>query len=162
MTTPDPQTAAALLANLERATSALTPELAELEAALADEAEALTAGGGDALLDVVTRKQAIVQRLEAGLRQQGIAPLLASLSPPAGGTRSAFDEALDAAPFWQTFVDRLVRCQNLNQAAGSTIAMAARHTRIGLQLLGHDTQAAAYDAAGRSGPAPTTRNLAQA
>jgi len=162
MSQPDPQSTAAMLATLARATEALEPELAELEGVLASEAEALKAGGGEALLQVVGRKQTIVQRLEAGLREQGIAPLLANLAPPAGGASTAFDDALRAQPFWQAFIERLVRCQNLNQAAGSIIVMAARHTRIGLQLLGHDTQAPAYDAAGRSGPAPTTRNLARA
>lgn len=134
-------------ADLERAAAGLLPVVAELEQALALEADALRSSDADALLRAAETKRRCLHEADARLAQAGLMPaeLTHAGLAPAG---SAAAELLEA----------LARCRRMNQAAGAAIAALKSHTEAGLRLLGVVPDPATYGSSGRAEPRPSVQS----
>jgi flagellar biosynthesis/type III secretory pathway chaperone len=132
-------------ADLERAAAHLLPAVAELEQALAAEADALRSHDAAALLSATETKRRCLRNADARLAQTR---LWAGL----GMGDSGNDDGLESGelPRWRELLVRLAHCRQMNQAAGAAIAALKRHTDANLRLLGLAPEPPSYGSSGRA------------
>jgi flagellar biosynthesis/type III secretory pathway chaperone len=128
-------------ADLERAAVGLLPVVAELERALALEADALKSNDADALLGAAETKRRCLHEADAQLVRAGLVQ--------ADLTQAAFAHAGSAAA---ELLAALARCRQMNQAAGAAIAALRSHTEARVRLLGVSPEPATYGSSGRAEP----------
>ncbi len=124
---------------------ALEQVLMELEAALAEEADAIGRTAPDALLRAVDRKRQAVRSLAELSRDGRVA-----------GLRSSLDPAHAA------LLERLRGCRDRNLAAGAAVASARRTNDSVLELLGRGFESPGYHRPGSAGTMPPRRELGTA
>ena len=131
----------------------LLEAVGELEEGLASETRALIDGDVGGLLAAVEGKRRALVRIERELRDAETA---------AAGTGSGGAELqrlLERSPEWPSLLERLGRCQALNQAAGGAIAASRRGTDELLCALGHAPQAGTYGVDGNAAAVRTGRGI---